>query len=250
MSTRNRTIGVIPARYGSTRLPGKVLREIAGKPMLYWVYANALRSPLLDELLIATDSDLVMNACRHLKIPVLLTGDHPTGSDRLYEVMKRTDGDIYVNIQGDEPTVRPEHIEGLLTPLNDCARFAVSTLKVRIDNKAAQDPNVVKVVTGVDGAALYFSRHPIPFDRDGAGANIYFKHIGLYAYRREALQQFFSLNRTPLESAESLEQLRLLENGIQIHVGETPFDTIGVDTEEDLERVISLFQSSVQATVF
>jgi len=241
--SNTKILGVIPARYNSTRLPGKVLREIAGKPMIYWVYHNALRSPLLENLIIATDSDLVLSACNDLNLPVTMTGDHPTGSDRLYEVMLRTDADIYVNIQGDEPTVRPEHIEGLLTPLLRNEAFGVSTLKVKMTAEAAKSPDVVKVVTGSDGGALYFSRHPIPFQRNAENATQYYKHLGLYAYRREALQSFFTFPQTPLELSESLEQLRLIENGIRIHVAETQFDTVGVDTQQDLNEVIAMFSN-------
>jgi len=244
MNKTTKILGVIPARYNSSRLPGKVLREIAGKPMIYWVYKNALRSPLLQDLLIATDSELVLRACHDLDLPVTMTGEHPTGSDRLHEVMQRTDADIYVNIQGDEPTVRPEHIDGLLLPLLSGTEFDVSTLKVKMTAEAALSPDAVKVVTAKDGAALYFSRLPIPYHRNSDNPVQHYKHIGLYAYRREALQQFFTLSQTPLELSEMLEQLRLIENGIRIHVGETEFDTVGVDTERDLNEVIALFSTA------
>lgn len=241
MNSNPKILGVIPARFGSTRLPGKVLREIAGKPMIYWVYHNARRSPMLKDLVIATDSELVVSACNDLNLRVTMTGEHPTGSDRLHEVMLRTDAEIYVNIQGDEPTVRPEHIEGLLTPLLSSEEFRVSTLKVRMSAEAAKSPDIVKVVTGFDGGALYFSRHPIPYHRNPENATQYYKHLGLYAYRRDALEKFFTLPQTPLELSESLEQLRLLENGIRIHVAETEFDTVGVDTQNDLNEVIAMF---------
>ena len=235
-----KVLGVIPARLDSKRLPGKVLRDIAGKPMLYWVYRNARRSPLLAALLVATDSDEVKSYCEAEGIPVTMTGGHPSGTDRLNEVMGRTDADIYVNIQGDEPMLRPEQLELVLGPLL-AGEAQVSTLKVALDMSAAQDPNNVKVITDRSGRALYLSRHPIPYDRDGAGAVRHFKHIGIYGYTREALALFHSLPQSSLELAEKLEQLRFLENGVPIVVVETPHDNIGVDTEADLERVRALF---------
>ncbi|MGA3116570.1 MAG: 3-deoxy-manno-octulosonate cytidylyltransferase [Syntrophobacteraceae bacterium] len=235
-------LGVIPARYDSTRLPGKVLRDVAGKPMLFWVYRNARRSKLLADLLVATDSEEVLQFCGREGIPVMLTGRHPSGTDRLREVMERVDADVYINIQGDEPMLRPDHLEAIVSPfLTGDAR--VATLKVAIDESAALDPNHVKVVTDDSGRALYFSRHPIPFDRDGTGVKRY-KHIGIYAYTRAALSLFHSLPESSLESAEKLEQLRFLQNGVAIHVVETPYDTVGVDTEADLQRVNLLLSGS------
>ncbi len=234
-------MGVIPARLNSTRLPGKALRLIAGKPMLHWVYQNARQSPLLTELVVATDSEEIYESCAGAGIPVTMTGEHPSGGDRLHEVMGRTDADIYVNIQGDEPTLRADHLELLLQPFGGETNAQVTTLKVAIDGDAARDANNVKVVTGSGGRALYFSRHAIPFDRDGTGGVQYFKHIGLYAYTRDALALFHRLPQSTLELAEKLEQLRFLENGVGIIVAETPHDTVGVDTEADLQRVIALF---------
>ena len=228
-------IGVIPARLNSRRLPRKVLLPVGGRPMIHRVYERARKSALLDELLVATDSSEVYGYCNDAGIPVMMTREHPSGSDRLYEVMERTGGDFYVNIQGDEITVSAEHIDLLLRPLLD-GKTEVSTLKTAIDKTTAQNPNCVKVVTDAAGRALYFSRHPIPFDRDGADNISYYKHIGLYGYTRAALELFHSLPQSPLEIAEKLEQLRFLENGVTITVMETPYDTIGVDTEEDLEK--------------
>ncbi len=234
-------MGVIPARLDSTRLPGKALRLIAGKPMLHWVYQNARQSPLLTELVVATDSEEIYNSCARASIPVTMTGKHPSGGDRLHEVMGRTDADIYVNVQGDEPTLRADHLELLLEPFGGSTNAQVTTLKVAISDEAARDPNNVKVVTDHAGRALYFSRHAIPFDRDGTGDVQHFKHIGLYAYTRDALALFHRLPQSTLEMTERLEQLRLLENGVPIHVAETLHDTVGVDTEADLQRVIALF---------
>jgi len=235
MSDHAGIIGVIPARLDSRRLAGKVLLPIGDRPMIHWVYERARKSHLLDELLVATDSTEVYEYCTGEGIPAMLTRDHPTGSDRLYEVVERTGGGVYVNIQGDEPTVTAEHIDLLLRPLLD-GRAEVTTLKTVIDKTAAQNPNCVKVVTDTTGRALYFSRHPVPFNRDGTDNISYYKHIGLYGYTRETLELFHRLPQSPLELAEKLEQLRFLENGVTIAVMETPYDTIGVDTEEDLEK--------------
>ena len=240
MADARKVFGVIPARLDSKRLPGKVLRDIAGKAMVHRVYENARRSPMLANLIIATDSEEVRQYCADHFIPVMMTGRHLSGTDRLYEVMERTDGDVYVNLQGDEPTLCPEHLDLILQPILT-GQAEVSTLRVAIGAEAAQDPNVVKVVTDDKGRALYFSRFAIPFDRDGAGGVRYYKHIGIYAYTRTALSQFHGLPQSSLELAERLEQLRLLENGIPIQVAETAQDTVGVDTEADLQRVIAMF---------
>ncbi|HEY3329043.1 MAG TPA: 3-deoxy-manno-octulosonate cytidylyltransferase [Capsulimonadaceae bacterium] len=234
-------LGVIPARLASTRLPEKVLRDIAGKPLVVRVYEAATRSPLLTRVIVAADSERVVDACREHGVPAMMTSpDHQSGSDRLFEVLEAERADVYVNIQGDEPLLKAEHIDALVAPFTTDLSVQVSTLKVAIDDETALDPNVVKVIAGVDNRAIYFSRLPIPYDRDGRGVQR-FKHIGLYAYRRDALIRFHSLPASPLQVTESLEQLKLIENGIPIHVYETPFDTVGVDTLADLERVRTLF---------
>jgi 3-deoxy-manno-octulosonate cytidylyltransferase (CMP-KDO synthetase) len=240
--SKSDVIGVIPVRFESVRLHGKALLEISGKPMIYWVYKNASRCTYFDKLLVASDSKRILGYCRAEGIPAIETGEHPSGSDRLFEVVTRTEGDIYVNVQGDEPTVHPDHIELLLRPFQD-VHTMVSTLKVAISHETALNPNVVKVVTSQDDFALYFSRYPIPFDRSSDQSGQYYKHLGMYAYRREALERFHSLSPTPLEKTERLEQLRFLENGISIRVLETDRDTIGVDTQEDLEAVRNLFEN-------
>jgi 3-deoxy-manno-octulosonate cytidylyltransferase (CMP-KDO synthetase) len=239
MAPSQKVLGVIPARLDSKRLPGKVLRNIAGRAMVHWVFDSARRSPLLSDLVVATDSAEVRQYCLSHDMPVIMTGRHPSGSDRIHEVMERTDADFYVNIQGDEPTLRPDHLALILQQILAGAA-EVATLKVAIDKKTALDPNTVKVVTDDAGRALYFSRFPIPFDRDGNGTLQYYKHIGLYAYTRAALTRFHQLPQSSLELAEKLEQLRFLQNGIPMIVAETIHDTIGVDTEADLERVIAL----------
>jgi 3-deoxy-manno-octulosonate cytidylyltransferase (CMP-KDO synthetase) len=238
----HRVIGVIPARLESTRLPGKPLRTICGRPMIAWVYEKASAASCLDKLLVATDSREVASYCHKQGIPVLLTSSsHRSGTDRLAEVMAHEPAEIYVNIQGDEPMITAGHVERLLQPFDQAPATQVSTLKIAIDAETALDRNVVKVVTDLTGRALYFSRARIPFDRDENGTTQYFKHQGFYAFRAEALAAFHRLPPSPLEKVEKLEQLRFLENGIEIAVVETPYDTIGVDTEEDLRKVEEYF---------
>ena len=234
------TLAVIPARLASTRLPRKVLLPIAGKPLLQWVVEAAQACPQLDRVLIATDSEEVAALCHQNNWPVELTSPSlPSGTDRIHAVAQITPADIYVNIQGDEPLIRPEHIAALLKPFAN-AGTQVSTIKTPCTPANINNPNAVKVVTDSAGRALYFSRAPIPFNRDAATEIQYWKHIGLYAYTAAALAQFPALPRRTLENAERLEQLRFLENGIPIHVEPTEFDTIGVDTEEDLALVESI----------
>jgi 3-deoxy-manno-octulosonate cytidylyltransferase (CMP-KDO synthetase) len=230
---------VIPARLASTRLPGKVLRPIAGVPMLGWVYRAALACPQLDQVLIATDSPEVVAFADSQGWPSVMTSTAlASGTDRVNAVAALVDADIYVNIQGDEPLLRPEHIDALLRPF---ARTdaQVTTLSTPCTPDEIDNPNAVKVVTANNSRALYFSRASIPYQRGTPLAPR--KHIGIYAYRKAALRRFAELPPSPLESVERLEQLRLLEEGISIYVAHTPFDTIGVDTEEDLlaaERIL------------
>jgi 3-deoxy-manno-octulosonate cytidylyltransferase (CMP-KDO synthetase) len=232
-----RVLGVIPARLASTRLPRKVLREIAGEPLLGWVYRAALDCPALDAVVIAADSEEVLTLCAANRWPCVLTSPElPSGTDRLHAVAQTHPAELYVNIQGDEPLLRPEHIDALLAPFAQ-RHVDVTTLKVRCTPEDIANPNAVKVVTALDGRALYFSRAAIPFDRDQTGEIAYWKHLGLYAYRRAALDRFAALKPSPLEQTERLEQLRLLENGIALYVAETEFNTLGVDTEEDMYRV-------------
>ena len=238
-----RIAGVIPARLGSTRLPRKVLRELAGRPMVEWVWRAAAGSGLMDPVVVATDSDEVADVCRARGIPVTLTSSTCTsGSDRVREVARQIDADIYVNIQGDEPTLTPAFFLPLLE-LFERPEVQVATLAVRCPAVDIGNPNAVKVVTALDGKALYFSRATIPHDRDQQGFAGYRKHLGIYAYRKAALERFAELPPGWLESVEKLEQLRLLEAGIDIYVANAPADTIGVDTEEDLERAETALRS-------
>ena len=239
-----RVLGVIPARLASTRLPRKVLREIAGVPMVCHVYRQARQSDYLTDLIVATDSQEVVDACGAHGIPAVMTSpDHPSGTDRVWEISRARAADLYVNVQGDEPLITSGHIARLVEPFLSRPDTQVSTLKFRATLKEARDPNVVKVVTDARGNALFFSRLPIPYERERGAAPAYWKHLGLYAYRREALEDFHRFGPSPLESAERLEQLRFLEHGITIQVAETAEPTIGVDTEADLQAVEAHFRS-------
>ncbi len=250
--TNAQVIGVIPARLASTRLPRKILREIAGKPMLAWVHQAASRAGVFDRLIVATDAQEVADLCQAQGWECRMTSsDLASGTDRVHAVaqqLARDDNrdqsnDIFVNIQGDEPLLQPEHFRSLLLPFQR-AEVDVSTLRTPCPAQEIGNPNVVKVVVDHAGRALYFSRATIPFNRDGSsGASIpYWKHLGLYAYRRSILDRFPLLPASLLEATERLEQLRLLENGIAIHVEPVNHDTIGVDTEADLEAAAAVLR--------
>jgi 3-deoxy-manno-octulosonate cytidylyltransferase (CMP-KDO synthetase) len=234
-------IAVIPARLASTRLPRKMLREIAGRPLIGVVYEAVRSSPLLADTIVATDSEEIMQACRAHGWKAQMTSPaHRSGTERVHEVSGREAAEIYINVQGDEPLTRPEHIETLLRVMENPAA-QVGTLMTPAAELDIPNPNAVKVVTDLSGRALYFSRATIPFDRDHTRPP-YSKHLGLYAYRKPALDRFVTLPESSLEKTERLEQLRFLENGIPIFVGETPHDSVGVDTEEDLQRVIAILR--------
>jgi 3-deoxy-manno-octulosonate cytidylyltransferase (CMP-KDO synthetase) len=223
----------------SRRLPRKALREIDGKPLIGLVYEAVRASPLLADVIIATDSKEILEVCRvHNWNAQLTSHHHRSGTERVHEVANREQADVFVNVQGDEPLARPEHIASLLRVMEN-PDAAVGTLMTPAASLDIDNPNAVKVVTNLSGQALYFSRAKIPFDRDRIGPQ-YFKHLGLYAYRRGALDRFVALPESTLEISERLEQLRFLENGISIYVAETPYDSVGVDTEEDLKRVIEI----------
>jgi len=232
-------LGVIPARYHSTRLPGKPLLKIGDKPMIQWVYEAVQKAKLLDEILVATDDQRIYEAVLSFGGKAELTSpDHPTGTDRLAEVAERNPGyDLIINIQGDEPLIKGEVIDSIAQPLLDDPTLAMSTAKVLLTDEAQiREPSVVKVVTNEQGDALYFSRSVIPYPRNQEKA-VYWKHIGLYGYRREFLLNYIKLPQTTLELSESLEQLRALGHGYRIRVVEVKADSVGVDTPEDLERV-------------
>lgn len=236
-----KAIAIIPARLASTRLARKMLRDILGKPLIGIVYQAVRSSPLLSDVIVATDSEEIMSVCRQQGWNARMTSPkHRSGTERVHEVSNLEAADVYINVQGDEPLVRAEQLARLLQVM-DNPDAQVGTLMTPAAEIDIPNPNAVKVVADRSGRALYFSRATIPFDRDGAKP-AYFKHLGLYAYRKSALDRFVSLPESALEKSERLEQLRFLENGIPIFVGQTPYDSIGVDTEEDLQRVIEILQ--------
>ncbi len=247
MGASPKCIGIIPARYASTRFPGKPLASILGRPMFWHVYHRACQCPDLDRVLLATDDERIRQAAEQLDVPVVMTSpDHPSGSDRILEAARSIrvpDDCILVNIQGDEPALAPPMLTQLVEPFTDPA-VQVTTLARKIDAEAAKNPNIVKVVFATNGAALYFSRSPIPRQRDPRSNPNYFGHVGLYAYRKKALEQFVQWGQSPLEQIEKLEQLRLLENGVPIFVVVTEFHSFGVDHPEDIKQATRLLSAS------
>lgn len=238
-----KAIGVIPARYASSRLPGKPLADIAGKTMIERVYRRALAATSLSAVYVATDDQRIFDAVQAFGGHAVMTrADHRSGTDRIAESVQDLDVDVVVNVQGDEPLLDPSEIDAVVAPFHGRPDLAMTTLAVPIaDPRDIADPSVVKVVTDVRGDALYFSRLPIPYYRSGeAGERL--KHIGLYAYRKDFLLTYAALPPAPLEQLEQLEQLRVLENGYRIHVVLTHQDAVSVDTPEDLERVRGLIQ--------
>jgi 3-deoxy-manno-octulosonate cytidylyltransferase (CMP-KDO synthetase) len=232
-------VAVIPARLASMRLPRKMLREIHGKPLAVWVYQAVRSSPLLDDVIIATDSEEILAACeRHSSKARMTSNQHRSGTERVHEVSQSVPADVYINVQGDEPMIRASHIDTLVTLMKN-PEVPVGTLKTPAAPDDIANPNAVKVVTDLNGRSLYFSRSTVPYDRDGSHPK-YSKHLGIYAYRKPWLERFVALPESSLERAERLEQLRFLENGIPIYVAETAYDSIGVDTEEDFQRVKKL----------
>jgi len=242
-------LGVIPARFRSSRFPGKVLAVISSKTMLQHVYERASQARYLSSTIIATDDVRVHTVAKSFGARVVMTSpEHRSGTDRVAEAASAENAEIIVNIQGDEPLIDPAAIDTAILPLVHDRDVAMATLKKRIeDPREITDPNVVKVVTDRAGDAIYFSRCPIPYVRQDPGAPLgtpHFKHIGLYVYRREFLLGYSSLPVGPLEQAERLEQLRAIENGFRIRVVETEYESIGVDTPEDLERISRLVEAT------
>jgi len=242
----HRILGVIPARYASSRFPGKALVSIAGKTMLEHVWERAMMSRYLTGLVIATDDERIRAAAASFRARVVMTrADHLSGTDRVAEAASASDAHLVVNIQGDEPLIDPAAIDAAILGLIESEDAPMGTICTRIDRPSdIADPNVVKVVVDRGGHAIYFSRAPIPFQREAGERPHYFKHIGLYAYRRDFLLEYSALPVGPLERAERLEQLRALENGYKIRVVETAYDSLGVDTPEDWQRVSELFEKT------
>ena len=239
MNTQPAYYGIIPSRYDSSRFPGKPLAEIPGMPMFWHVFQRASQCPELKAVALATDDQRIENAAKELNVPVIMTrSDHPSGTDRVLEAavkMGIVDDSVVVNIQGDEPAMQPEMISQLIRPFTNPAT-CVSTLARRIDYRTAENPDQVKVVLDRNNDAVYFSRSIVPFPRD-ASTNTFLGHIGIYAFRLNILKQFVSLPVGRVEAVEKLEQLRLIENRIPIHVVETTLTSIGVDRPEDIDTV-------------
>jgi 3-deoxy-manno-octulosonate cytidylyltransferase (CMP-KDO synthetase) len=240
MSNFQKVIGVIPARYGSSRFPGKVLADLAGKPMIQWVYEKVLKSKTLDQLFIATDDTRVLKAVEGFGGNAVMTKiDHQSGTDRIAEAIQKIETDIVVNIQGDQPLLDPKMIDEAVQPMLEDTTIQMSTIKTKISEEDYNDPAVVKVVVDENDFALYFSRSLIPYSRDNIAVNV-FEHVGLYVYRKEFLLKISKLPQTYLEKVEMLEQLRVMEKGYKIKVVETKSKQaagVSVDTPEDLAKV-------------
>ncbi len=244
------TTAIIPARYGSTRFPGKPLALINGLPMIQHVCQRVAKATLVDRVIVATDDERIAAVVDDFGGEVMLTrDDHPTGTDRLAEVAETIEAELIVNVQGDEPLIDPRMVDQAIIPLVENRQIQMGTLASQIEQIGDfHNPNVVKVVKDQSGFALYFSRAPIPWPRDLDSEQLeknlpqpsFLRHIGLYVYRRELLLDYPSWPKTPLERLENLEQLRALERGIRLYVAETEFSCHGVDTPEDLERVSQL----------
>lgn len=240
-----RTLGVIPSRFGAQRFPGKPLAMIAGKTLVQRVYEQAAKAKLVDKVVVATEDTRILEAVESYGGDAMLTSPEcATGTDRVAEVARQYDCDLVLNIQGDEPLMRPEMIDQLVEGMQSDTGCVMGTLARKINaTEQLTNPNVVKVVVGKTGNALYFSRSQIPFVRDAGDTTTFYKHLGIYAYRREFLMKFVQLPASDLEKAEKLEQLRALENGHAIRVWITPHDSIGVDRPEDVQLVEEILRS-------
>ncbi len=239
-------IAIIPARYASTRFPGKPLVSIQGKPMVQHVYEKVTQSGLFEKVIVATDDNRIQKAVEEFGGEVALTDvNHQSGTDRCGEVINKLEEvfDVVVNIQGDEPFIKQEQLEDLVSLFRKTPA-QIGTLKKELSNSEdVFNPNIVKVVDGLDKRAIYFSRNPIPFVRDfeqkdWLSKQKFYKHIGLYGYRFDVLKELVQLQSSMLEMSESLEQLRWLENGYQIFIAETKFESIGIDTPDDLSKIL------------
>ena len=233
----NKTAIIIPARYGSSRLEGKPLIEVGGKPVIQWVYEKAMQSNLVDIIIVATDDERIFNAVKAFGGNVEMTStEHKCGSDRIKEVVMRHPEISYiVNLQGDEPLIKPESIDEVAKNVKDDENADISTLIRKITPQEAENPNLVKCVKDNNGFALYFSRSKIPFERNEGKADFY-GHLGIYGYKRKALITMTELPQSSYEQSESLEQLRALQNGMKIKTSVVDFVPIGIDTAEDLEK--------------
>ncbi|MEX0813388.1 MAG: 3-deoxy-manno-octulosonate cytidylyltransferase [Chitinophagales bacterium] len=234
--------GIIPARYASSRLPGKPLLKIAGKPMIQWVYEQASKAKKLDRVIVATDDQRIMDCVKGFGGSVVMTSaEHKNGTERIAEVAQKSESDAFINIQGDEPFIAPEQIDQIAALLESGAEIATLVKQISAQEEI-QDTNTVKVVRSLSGKALYFSRHPIPFYRNSSGEKVFWQHIGIYGFNKAVLAQLVQLPVSPLEKAESLEQLRWLENGYEIYTTVTNISNISIDTELDLLQAQKLLK--------
>lgn len=231
-----RIIAVIPARYAATRFPGKLMQMLGNKTIIRHVYDNTVNTKLFTDVFVVTDSDIIYKeiTSNHGKA-IMSKKEHESGSDRIAEAIEGMNVDVIVNVQGDEPFIKKEPLEKLIHLFDD-ASVQVASLMRKIAKQEAENPNNVKVVTDKSGNALYFSRSVIPFRRDPSSETNYFLHVGVYAYKKDALMNFTQWPQTALEKTEKLEQLRYLENGIKIRMAETDYNNIAIDTPEDLEK--------------
>ena len=242
-----KNIAVIPARFAASRFPGKLMQRIGEKTIIRMVYENARAMHLFDEVLVVTDSDDIMNEILSVGGSVIKsTKDHQSGSDRIAEAIASIDVDVVVNIQGDEPFIEKEPLQDLLMCFEDPSVAVASIMKRFGEGDEPENPNQVKVVCNKNNDALYFSRSPVPFKRNRSADLPYFKHVGVYAYRKEALLNFTLWPMGALEQTEMLEQLRYLENGVAIRMVETKTNSIGIDTPEDLERARTEYKASLK----
>ena len=243
-----KVIGVIPARFGSERFYGKVLADILGKPLIWWVWNSVKRCKILQEIFIATDDVRVYNVVNSFGGKAVFTSKkHKSGTDRIAEVVKKVKADIVVNVQGDEPLIRPAMIRSAVSPFFEDKSVSMATLVCKVKEKRLlYDNNIVKVVIDKNGYALYFSRSIIPSLARTDKFDFFYKHIGVYVYKKDFLLKFVNLKESRLEKIEKLEQLRVLENGYKIKTVVTPYDTIPVDTPEDLRKVVRFLKTNVR----
>lgn len=230
-------VAVIPARYQSSRFPGKPLAMIAGKPMIQRVYEQVKQAVGIDEVVVATDDERIYNTVRQFNGKAVMTGECSCGTERVYEATKDNICNIVINVQGDEPLIKPKMIEELVSVFANNDVVMATLCKEIVDENEVNNPNIVKVIRDKNDDALYFSRYPIPFNRDGRNDIKYYKHIGIYGYTKDFLKEYVSMEKSSLEIAENLEQLRVLENGYKIKIEETIYDSIGVDRQEDIIKI-------------
>ncbi len=241
-------IAVIPARYAASRFPGKLMQILGDKTVISTTYQNVVETGLFDEVFVATDSEIIFEEITKIGGKAVITGEHETGSDRIAEAVQNIDCDIVINVQGDEPFLKTEPLKQLIEVFkNDIDKeISLASLKIRLKNQEeVENPNNVKVITDLQNFAMYFSRSVIPFPRETSVEHLYYKHIGVYAFRKEALVKFANLEMTPLEISEKIEAIRYLEHGMKIKMIETDFIGVGIDVPEDLEKAREILNRRV-----